>query len=359
MNKEITPEKIIVSTREKAGIGRSLRRQSRALTPLITLIVLVIFFAIFSVENRFIRPENVRNILRQAASLAVLATGLTFVLLIAEIDLSVGGIATASGVVAAWLLVDQGLPDWICVIAGILLGVLVGFLNGWVVSRIGIPSFMATLAMGVVTTGIALYLTKGRPIFEVPSISVFLGTGSIGIFPMIIVVAVVVMLAGWFVSRYTRFGRYVYMVGGSREAANLSGVSSKNITLMVMTMSGLLAGFAGVVNTGRLGSANPDIFADTTLDTIAAVVLGGTSLFGGIGGVPSTAIGLLVFGVLKNGLNLVDIDIYLKQFITGVILLLALILNVYALKLGQVQEEAVVQEVAEQEVAPEMQTGDS
>jgi ribose transport system permease protein len=151
------------------------------------------------------------------------------------------------------------------------------------------------------------------------------------------------------VTKYTRFGRYIYMVGGNREAAQLSGVNSKKITISVMVISGMLAGLAGVVNTGRLGSANPDIFKDATLDVIAAVVLGGTSLFGGVGSVASTVIGLLVFGVLKNGLNMVSVDIYLKTFITGVILVLALVLNVYALKVGQSEQEATIKEVTEEE----------
>ncbi|MGE5140895.1 MAG: ABC transporter permease [Rudaea sp.] len=328
------------------GLGHTLRRQARALTPLITLLVLVLFFTIFSSGNRFATGDNAVNILQQAASLAVFGTALTFVLLIAEIDLSVGGIATATGVLASWLFVSGGWPGWAAALAGVVLGLICGLVNGLVIARIGVPSFMTTLAMGTTTTGIALYLTKGRPIFDVPEISAFLGTGNIGPIPVIILVALAVMLIGWIVLNYTRFGRYVYMVGGSREAAELSGVDSKMMTIYVMTISGLLAGFAGVVNTGRLGSANPDVFRDATLDTIAAVVLGGTSLFGGVGGISNTIIGLLVFGVLKNGLNMVNIDIYLKQFITGVILILALILNVFALKLGRAEQEATVEEIA-------------
>ncbi len=285
----------------------------------------------------------------QASSVAIMATGITFVLLIGEIDLSIGGIATATGVFSAWLLVSQNWPDWLCVLAGILLGLVFGFINGFVISRISVPSFMTTLAMGIIATGLAMFLTKGRPIFDVPEISSIVGGGR-----NIIVSAAVVLIIGTFIARYTRFGRYVYMVGSSREAATMSGVSSKNITLLVMMLCGFLAGLAGVINTGRLGSANPDIFSDATLDTIAAVVLGGTSLFGGVGSVPYTVIGLLVLGVLKNGLNLVNIDVYLKQMITGLILLVALILNVYALRLGQAEQEASIKEAAvEEEIVAE------
>jgi ribose transport system permease protein len=337
------------SSKSGSSLIRLFRRQARGLTPFLTLIVLVIFFAIFSEGNRFIVPDNLRNILQQAASLAVLATGITYVLLIGEIDLSIGGVATAAGVVSSYLLVSLNFPDWACILIGISVGVICGLINGLVIAKTGVPSFMTTLAMGIITTGIALFLTKGRPIFEVPAFAAFLGTGEIGPVPVIVLVAIVVMFIGWFVARYTRFGRYIYMVGGSREAAELSGVNSKNVVIQVMLISGLLAGIAGVVGTGRLGSANPDIFKDSTMDAIAAVVLGGTSLFGGVGSVASSVIGLLVFGVLKNGLNMVSIDIYLKGFITGVILLLALLLNVYALRIGQAEQEATVEETAAKE----------
>jgi ribose transport system permease protein len=337
-----------------SNLIRTFRRQARGLTPFLTLIVLVVFFAVFSEGNRFMLPDNLRNILQQAASLAVLATGITYVLLIGEIDLSIGGVATAAGVVSSYLLVSLNFPDWACILIGILVGVVCGLVNGLVIAKTGVPSFMTTLAMGIITTGIALFLTKGRPIFEVPEFAAFLGTGEIGPIPVIVLVAIVVMFIGWFVARFTRFGRYIYMVGGSREAAELSGVNSKNVVIQVMLISGLLAGIAGVVGTGRLGSANPDIFKDSTMDAIAAVVLGGTSLFGGVGSVASSVIGLLVFGVLKNGLNMVNVDIYLKGFITGVILLLALLLNVYALRIGQAEQEAAVEETAakEQESSP-------
>ena len=324
---------------------RLFRRQARALTPFVTLIILVIFFSIFSQDHRFATTANFLNILQQASALAIMATGITYVLLVGEIDLSIGGIATASGVLASYLLVSLNWPGWLCALSGVVLAVLVGLVNGLVTSRLGVPSFMTTLAMGMITSGIAVFLTKGRPIFDVPEISAALGTGKIGLLPTILVVASIFMLIGWLVSKYTRFGRYVYMVGGNREAAMLSGVSSKNIVTMVMVISGALAGIAGVINTGRLGSANPDIFSDATLNVIAAVVLGGTSLFGGVGSVASTVIGLIVFGMLNNGLNLVNIDIYLKAFITGVILLLALILNVLALRLGQSEQEARIEEV--------------
>lgn len=333
----------------QAKFFRLFRRQARGLTPFLTLLTLVIFFSIFSVEHRFATGANFINILQQAASLAIMATGVTYVLLVGEIDLSVGGVATASGVLASFLLVSWDWPGWLCVLAGVALAVLCGVVNGLVTARLGVPSFMTTLAMNMITTGIATFLTKGRPIFDVPEISAALGTGNLGPLPTILVVGLIFMLIGWLVSKYTRFGRYIYMVGGSREAAMLSGVNSKNIVTYVMVISASLAGIAGVINTGRLGSANPDIFTSATMNVIAAVVLGGTSLFGGVGSVASTVIGLITFGVLNNGLNLVNIDIYLKAFITGTILLLALILNVYALRLGQSEQEAQIEEVVSTE----------
>ncbi len=318
-----------------------LSAHARFVAPFLTLAVLILFFTFASEGGRFLTFLNFRNILMQASALAIMATGVTFVLLTAEIDLSIAAMATFAGVLASYLLVSAGLPGWLAVLLALAAATFLGFVNGWVTTYFGLPSFMTTLAMLEVANGLSIYLTKGRPIFQVPALTKWLGGGS-GTIPTITVVALVVLIIGHIVLAYTRFGRYIYMVGSNKEAAELSGINTKRITTLALTIGGATAGLAGLINTGRIGSAQASGFEDMLLSAIAAVVLGGTSLFGGVGGIPNTIIGLLIFGVLKNGLNLINLNIYLKTFVTGLILLLALILNVYSVKLGERAEQEEV-----------------
>jgi len=327
----------------RSGPSSWLRRRSRDLAPLIVLLVLVTFFSL-AAPTTFLAPQNLRNILAQVATLAVVSTGVTFVLLLGEIDLSIASMATMTGVIATMLYegarfdlpmgpLSVQLPMLLAVLVAWLVALALGAFNGLIATRVGVPTFMTTLAMLQITDGIALYWTKGSIKYTVPPILTSLGSDYIGPIPAVIVVAAVVLLLGHVVLTQTRFGRYVYMTGASREAAELSGVSTRRVVLVCFALTALLAGLAGMLNVGRLGSAQAYGLSDMLLDSIAAVVLGGTSLFGGEGGVPNTIIGLLIFGVLNNGLNLIQVDIYLKPWVRGIILLLALIINVYALRL--------------------------
>lgn len=320
-----------------------LRRRSRDLAPLLVLLVLMVFFSA-AAPTTFLSPINLRNILAQVATLAVVSTGVTFVLLLGEIDLSIASMATMTGVIATMLyegakfdLPIGQVAVQVAMIPAILIAwvvaLVLGAFSGFVATRVGVPTFMATLAMLQITDGIALYWTKGSIKYTIPPVLTSLGSDYIGPLPAVIVVAAVVLFVGHVVLTQTRFGRYVYMTGASREAAELSGINTKNVVLACFALTAFLAGMAGMLNVGRLGSAQAYGLSDMLLDSIAAVVLGGTSLFGGEGGIPNTIIGLLIFGVLNNGLNLIQVDIYLKPWVRGVILLLALVINVYALRL--------------------------
>jgi ribose transport system permease protein len=317
-----------------SALNRWIKANGSFLAPFGTLAILVLFFSIFSEGGHFFTPINFRNILQQSASLSLLTVGVTFVLLAGEIDLSIASMATMTGVIASYLLVVAKWPSIAAVLVAFLAGVALGWFNGFFTTRFGLPSFITTLAMMQICAGVALYLTRARPFFDVPEVSSFLGGGYIGPVPVILLVSIVALAAGHFVLIYTRFGRYIYMVGGNKEAAELAGVNSKLIRLLAIMTCGAVAGFGGIVNTGRIGSAQVGGFDSMQMDAIAAVVLGGTSLFGGVGGIPNTIIGLLIFGVLKNGLNQVNIDIYLKTFVTGLTLLAALLVNVYTIKLS-------------------------
>lgn len=337
-----------------SGLKSFVRRRARDLAPFVTLVVLFIFFSVTTTS--FFNFINLRNILAQVATLAVVSTGVTFVLLCGEIDLSIAAVGMMTGVVAASLF-GQGLRlgediyiggGWeaadglLAVAVASLFALGIGLLNNFTTTRIGLPSFMATLAAQQIALGLAQYFTKGEIIYTLPPILNTLGGEYIGTedpfrIPVIILVAVVVLLIGHFVLTYTKFGRYVYMTGSNREAARLSGINTKVIVGVCLMASAFCAGLAGMLNTGRLGSAQGYGLDDMLLDSISAVVLGGTSLFGGEGGIKNTVIGLLIFGILSNGLNQLQLDIYVRLAIRGVILLIALIINVYALKLRDVQ----------------------
>jgi ribose transport system permease protein len=313
-------------------------RNARLLAPLVTLISMFIFFSL--VTDVFLTIQNLQNVVTQIAPIAVAATGVTFVLLCAEIDLSIASVASFTGVFAAWLWVGDviAIGNWGMPVA-ILVAAAVGLVNGYLVAYIGIPSFMMTLAMLTIARGMSIFVSGGK-ILEAPPVLRQLGSVSSQIFgiPVIGIFALAVLLLGEFVLSYTRFGRYVYMTGANREAAEMSGVNTRQIIMMSLVISAVTAGLTGLLFVGRLSSANPSAGEDILISTIAAVVLGGTSLFGGEGGMRNTILGLLIFGILSNGLNLLpNIPITFKQALQGIVLLAALLLNVFALRIERVQ----------------------
>lgn len=307
-------------------------RRLTALAPVWTLIAMGLFFSLTS--ETFLRPVNLNNILSQIATLAIFGTGMTYVLLMGEIDLSIAAVAALSGMLAAHLHANLDMPEPIPLLASLGAATLLGFINGIASTRFRIPTFMTTLAMSLIAGGLNTYVSKGRVISDLPDVAKFLGSGRIelpviGEFRVLIIVATLSLLVGYLVLRYTRFGRYVYMTGASKSAARLAGVNTNFMLVAVLTICGFTAGLAGVVSMGRLGSAQPDAVPSFLIDTIGAVVLGGTALTGGRGGMLQTVIGLLIYGTLRNGLdNIGSIDVYLKEFITGVVLMAALVVNV-------------------------------
>jgi ribose transport system permease protein len=225
------------------------------------------------------------------------------------------------------------LPGWLAVVLALASCAVLGLINAFGCTVIGIPSFIMTLAMMQIGAGICAMLVRGQIAYAVPDIVTTLGANSIGGVPWIVIVLAVFLLVGHVVLTYTRFGRYVFMVGGNREAAEYSGVNVKLILGAVLVISAMCSGVAGMVGVAHFGSAQQNEFDGYLLDAIAAVVVGGTSLFGGRGGIGNTIVGLCVLGVLNNGLDHVQIDSFLKILIRGLILLIALIINVYAQRL--------------------------
>ncbi|HTI79120.1 MAG TPA: ABC transporter permease [Acetobacteraceae bacterium] len=313
-----------------------LRGRLRDVAPLATLLVLVGFFTVAS--NSFATLGNLQNILTQISVTAIIAVGLTFVILCAEIDLSVASIANATGIIVAYFTAQEAsvtianvpLPGGAAIAIALASCLALGWINAFGLTRIGIPSFIMTLAMLQIAAGICALLVRGQIAYAVPPLIGTLGAHSLGIVPWIVIVAALFLLAGHLVLTYTRFGRYVYMTGGNREAAEYSGVNVRAILSAVMIISAVCSGVAGMLGVAYFGSAQQNEFDTYLLDSISSVVVGGTSLFGGQGGIGNTIIGLFVLGALNNGLDHINIDSFLKILIRGLILLIALVINVYA-----------------------------
>lgn len=326
--------------------------------PLITCVAMFLFFSL--ITDTFLTSENLLNILRQNSALAIMAVGITFVLLTAEIDLSIENMAIFAGVLAAYLYksfaASGSMPGVLVQALPILIAVLAcmgfGLLNGFGVARLGVPSFMMTLALFLITKGLSLRITRGTPIFEIPPVLAYIGTKSIPLLhrtndagepipwieiPLITIAAVIALGIALIVLRYTRFGRSVYAVGGNRQAAQLSGVNVSLTLVACLCICSITAGLSGIILIGRLGSAQAGGLDNMLIACISAVVLGGTSLFGGKGGIANTVVGVLTLGILYNGLNHVQIDIYLKESICGAILMAALVLNVSMARIRGVQ----------------------
>lgn len=313
----------------------------RDLAPILSLLCLLVFFSLTT--RNFLSSGTAMLILEQGSALAVVAAGLTFVLLCAEIDLAVGMLALWTACCCGVLFEQpfaagsggRQTPSLWAVVAVIvfpllttfLLGLISGLLTVW--SRL--PSFIITLAMMNIASGMSRWLTRSEQ-FAIPDVLNSLGNSGIPIagyqLPYSAIVAAVVLVISHVVLQHTRFGRYVYMVGGNREAARLAGVRTGRITVACLGISALTAGIAGLMNAGRLERVSLDQNADLLLDAVACVVLGGTSLFGGEGGIGRTVIGVLTFTVLKVGITKIDwIDDFGRIFLVGVVLMIALVIN--------------------------------
>jgi ribose/xylose/arabinose/galactoside ABC-type transport system permease subunit len=301
-------------------------------------LIYLVFIAIcavlaFSAPN-FFTASNLVNVVRQTSFPAIVAVGMTFVILTAGIDLSVGGVIAFAGVVGCLVVVSPGLaPGWalaLGIAAGVAVGAVIGIINGVAITSFRLPPFIATLAMWFIAGrdgGLAFIVTGGQPVYNLPASFTFLGAGDIGGVPIPIILMLVTVAAGHVVLTRTAFGRHVYAVGGNEEAAWLSGINVARVKLAVYIISGTLAGLSSMVLAGRLASGDPKTGIGMELDAIAAVVVGGTSLFGGKGSVLGTLIGALIMGVLNNGLNLLDISSYWQPVVKGAVILLAVLID--------------------------------
>jgi simple sugar transport system permease protein len=276
-------------------------------------------------SEHFLSWLNFLNVARQAAPVVVVAVGMTFVMATAGIDLSVGSLVALVSVLSAALL-TAGLPVWVVIPAVLALGVLAGLVNGAFV-RLGLPAFIVTLAALTYLRGIAFVASDGYAVPIRDEVFLWFGRGQIGGVHVPIVLAVIVSLIGYVVLSKTRFGLYALAVGGREEAARAMGIDIGRIKLAVYAGIGLLAALGGIVATARLGNGSPNAGIMFELDVIAATVLGGTSLFGGFATIGGTVAGALFINFVRNGLNLLGVNPFWVQVVTGVILLLAVLVN--------------------------------
>ena len=295
----------------------------------VTIILLFICLAFALGSSDFLTTSNLLNVALQTSIIAIVAIGMTFTILTAGIDLSVGSVMALSGAIAAGLNVRQELDPFVAIGIALLIGMLIGAINGLMIVKGGIPPFVATLAMLAIARGLTLVYTQGRPIAGLDERFIYLGTGQIMGIPVPVFIMVVVAIIAHIVTRYTPFGLHVYATGGNEEPTRLAGVSPDRIKLAVYIISGFTAALGGVLLAARLWSAQPNAAVGWELDAIAAPVIGGTSLFGGVGTIGGTVVGAFIIGVLSNGLNLMGVPSYYQQVIKGVVFILAVSLDIF------------------------------
>jgi ribose transport system permease protein len=285
-------------------------------------VVIFIFFSITLNDKGFLDPNNLLNIVRQTAMIAIMAVGMTFVLSAGEIDLSVGSVAGLTSVTTALAISNFGLIGG--VFGGLLTGIVLGMVNGLLTTRVGIPSFLVTLAMMGISRGTAMWVsnTAAIPILDKTYYFTF-GSGNIGPVPVLLIWALIAAVIGHIVLRKTSFGRKMLATGGSETAARFTGIKTRDIKMQVLIISSLTAAFAGMLYAGRLRSGRFQLGEGDELSVIAAAVLGGTSLFGGFGSVVGSIMGALMIGLINNGLILMGLEFSQQLIARGVIILLA------------------------------------
>ncbi len=286
--------------------------------------VLAVIFCVFSITApAFLQISNLLDLTRQTSMLGIAAVGMTFVVLLGGIDLSIGSQISMINVVTAFLMVSGGVNPWLACIIGLIMTTITGFVNGWIVANIGIPAIIVTLATQIILQGVAYKICGGLPIYGFPEEFSMIGQGYLWIIPIPVIIMFVIFGVGSFTLNKTYFGRYFYAVGGNEEASRLSGIKIKNIKYLAYTLSGFFAGVAGIVMLSRTNSAQPIAGQGFEFDALTAAILGGVSVTGGSGKISNVVAGTLIIGVLTNGFVLLNIDSYTQMIIKGIVLLLA------------------------------------
>lgn len=293
----------------------------------ILCVLVLICIALAVATPNFLMYNNIISVLRQVSNNMYLALGMTLVIILGGIDLSIGSIVAMSGTIIVGLIVNSGLPMGLAIVLGILLGVAGGFINGWIIANFKVPAFIVTLATMNIAKGIAYVYSGGRSVRITSSSFNMIGGGYLGPVPLPVIYMVILIVAFSVMLNKTKFGTYIYAIGGNRESARLSGVPIKKVEIAVFTLSGLLAAFAGLILCSRMFSGQPSVGEGYEMDAIAACVLGGVSMSGGQGRISGTVIGALVIGVISNGLNLMGVSSFWQLIVKGIIILIAVLID--------------------------------
>ncbi|MCF7942068.1 MAG: ABC transporter permease [Spirochaetia bacterium] len=287
-----------------------------------------LIFLLFSFSSPyFFDVNNIKNIVVQSSIIAVIAIGLTLVILTGGIELSVGSVVALTSMISAVLISQFCLPVWVSVLLGILVGGLCGLINGIIISYGKVPAFIATLGMMSFARGLALFSTGGKPIAQLPLTYEAIASSKVLGIPVFIIYCIITYSLAWLYLKRTRGGRYIYAIGGNRDSARLSGINVKFHETMAYVICGFTAGIGGILLTARLNYATPTAGNGFEMDAIAAAVIGGTSLAGGQGNILMTFLGAILIGMLKNGLTLMNVSSYLQQMIIGIVIVLAVFLD--------------------------------
>lgn len=288
---------------------------------LVFLIEVIIFGA--ASGGAFLTSGNIVNISRQVSYYGIASIGMTFVILIAGIDLSIGSIITLVNVVCAYLMVNSGVNMWLAILASLIVATLIGVLNGSMVATIGIPALIATFASQTIFEGVAYLISGGRPISGLPEGFALFGRWSVGIVPVCTIIMIICFAVGSFILNKSFFGRYFYAIGGNEEAAELSGIRVNRVKYLIYALSGFFAGLAGIVLLSRSNSAQSTVGKGLEFDVITCVVLGGVSVNGGVGRMSGVVAGVLIIGCLTNGMILMDVSEYTQMVVKGIVLAIA------------------------------------
>nr|WP_315244312.1 ABC transporter permease [uncultured Albidiferax sp.] len=292
-----------------------------------TILIFIGIFVLSSFLNEtFLTTGNLTNVLRQVVVVSLLACGVTFIIILGHIDVSLGSVLALTGTLAASVMSLTG-NIYLAISAGIGAGIVVGLVNGYVITYFKIPSFIMTLAMTTVARGAILLYTAGVPVSGLGDFQV-IGQGNIGPVPISVLILVFVVMVSWVLLNRTKFGRHVYAVGGNAKAALASGIDTDGVLRRAFVFNGILVSIAGIVLMSRINSGQPAGGVAYEFDAITAVVVGGTSLMGGTGTITGTVIGAMIIGVINNILNLMNVSSYWQQIIKGVIIAVAVILDV-------------------------------
>ncbi len=309
-------------TKSPGAVGSYLKRNAG------TIIGLLILTAIVSFSTpKFFTSSNLLNLLRSNSVNAIISCGMLLAILMGEIDISVGSTVGLTGIIGAYMMTNMGAPVWVTVIACLAVGALVGAVNGTAIAYLHVPAFVATLATQCIGRGLTEIISGGITIRVRNDGYTSLGNASIGGISIIILYAAVVLIATWFLLNKTRFGYYIYALGGNKTAAQYSGVNVKKYNMLPYVLIGVLCGVGGIVWSARLGSASANLGSGFEMDAIAAVIVGGTSMSGGRGSIVGTVFGTLIVAVMNNLLNLIGVDPYLSAAFKGAIIIGAVLLQ--------------------------------